>query len=745
MSPIETKRQRTAARLLIAGFLLFAMVVFAAPGLSFSGVPVALQTTSSPSGSARPSGSATPSGSASPSRSASPSSSATPGGSASPAPTGPAIQFLNPSSHSRIVSNKNDGTNATYHLVAVTREVPADPIVEFKYQQGTGNEVSIGIASRVGTSDTFELEWNLGGLPDGSYTLKAIVYGGSTEFARDEQTVTVNNADSLTDPTAETVEITAPRNGSPAGFFQPSGSKVAHTVVDVTSSGAIAPPSTSSGTATVGVSYTKTPIGTEPVWISCGSGTRASTGINNIRCTLKEGDAPADVTGLAAVANSSAAQVVGGSGDAHRVFPYSQAPTTISLEPREQTKPAAACADVVTATLLDQNGNKIAGANVDVHGKGPSDNLQFDDSGNNSSAHQGPDKAHSGPESARDCEGSANGGTQGQHEFAPGNPDTKHIETVTAGTSDLGQFKFQLFSPDQGSTAFAVWADTDDDDQWCAEETSSRGSVTWIQSASASPSPSGSSSASPTPSGSGSPRPSGSPSGSASASPSTSSTARPEPTTLEPDIQSCPKPTGSASPSTSPGVANRAVSLDASKRRVTFGGRVALRGRVNSADASCVDNEVIEIRRRVYGTTEFKDFRTTATDDDGNFKVVTKPGKSADYEAIAPQQGQCDEAMSSSAPVQVKVQIAVGSDRVGDRVSFLGRVRPNHRKTDVVLQRKKGTKWVVVDEDGLNTRSRYSFAIDVDWNGKRVFRVKWKTQDEEHTSGTSRKVVVRAT
>lgn len=644
------------------------------------------------------------------------------------------IQFFNPSSHSRIVSAKPDGTNSTYHLVAVAQQVPANPLVEFKYQQGTNNEVAIGIAQRVGTTDTFELEWSPGSLAEGSYTLKAILYNGVVEIGRDEVTVTVNNADNSPDsPTAETVEITYPKNGTGAGFFQPPSATVAHTVVNVTSSAALAPPSFSTGTATISVRYTKSPPGEEPVWIECATGSRASTGINSFRCALKTGDTPAMITGLAAVASPTGAQLVPGSGDAHRVFPYNQTPQSVTFDPVAQSgKPAGACSDVITGVVLDQNGQPIAGLNADVHAKGPTDNTRFDNTGGNSSAHQAPDKGHTAPEQAWSCENGAGGGTQGDHELAPGNPDVKHIETAATGTGNAGEFKFQLYSPTgPGTTDFALFADTDDDDLWCAEETSGRGSVGWTQSASPSPSPSGSASSSPSSSPSGSP----------------GSTASPEPTELGPELASCPK--GSASPSASPtGGGNRSISLAASKSKVVQSRPVRLSGKIASSNSACVDNELVEIERRIHGTDSFKTFKTTATDADGNYSVSTKPTRGADYQAIAPGAGSCDAAASTAAPVRVKPKVTLAASDTeaarGDTITLEGEVIPNHKGDKVTLQRKKGTRWVKVATDVLSRGSRYRFVQTVSW-AERKFRVVFPKQDADHIKGVSRALTIRAT
>jgi hypothetical protein len=632
------------------------------------------------------------------------------------------------------VSSKDDGTNTTYHLVAAARAVPANPLVEFKYQAGSAAETSIGIATRVGTTDTFHLQWSPGSLADGTVTLKVVMYNGTIELARDEEEVTINNEDSLDDPQAEALEIVSPPVGTLAGFFLPAGATEAHTIIDVTSSDDAGLPSTSAGTDAVVVYYTKTPVGTEPEWVECGDGGGEDEGTTSIRCTLAEGDSYTQVTGLAAVANPLA-PVLSGSGDAHRVFPYLQAPTTINLAPQTQTgKAVNTCADVITATVLDQNGKKIAGVNTDVHAKGPSDNVFFDTANNDEN--QPPDKAHSAPEPGWDCAGDAEAGEQGQHEYPPGNPDTKHIESVAGTTDEAGTFTFQVYSQNPGETNYAVFTDTDDDDQWCAQEKSSRGQVTWV--ATASPSPSASSSSSPSSS------PSSSSSSSPSSAPTSGSTASPIPTTLEPDLAVCPG--GSASPSSSPGT-SRSVNLSSSRSKVVAGTNVTLSGQIQASSQACEDNEVVEIQRRIHGTSEFKDYKTTASDAQGNFDVNALVTKNADYQAVAPGSGSCTDANSSSVAVLAKVKVTrraipASPDR-GDNVTIKGRVLPKHVGDKVTLQRKKGTRWVKVATTELKRRSVYRFVVEVDW-ARRTFRVRWPSQDADHSTGKSRKVVVRA-
>ena len=715
--------QRRLSRVVIGMFLLFALIVFAAPRYSFGGAAVALQTSS-----ATPSRSA----SASPSRSATASASAS--STATPRATGPSVQFLNPSAHSTIVSGKNDGTNTTYHLVAWSRAVPSNPLVEFKYQAASSNETTIGNATRVGNTDTFELQWNLGTLADGDYTLKAILYSSGTELARDEIDVVVNTEDDALDPQAETAEITAPANATEFGFYAPSTGGPAIGVVDATSSAAVGPPSASSGTTRVQARYTTSFPGEEPTWKVCGTETKANSA-DGVKCTLLAADPIANVTAVAVVPNKGPADApfndaLSGSGDAHRIFPYAQAPTSVSIAPASSSINVGTCVGTITATVLDQNAKKIAGINTDVHAQGPTDNLLFDDSADRSSAHQAPDKAHAGNELAWNCEGSGTAGAQGQHEQAPPAADIKHIETAAAGTSDAGQFRFDLYSPDAGKAQFAVFADDDGDDVWCSAEGSGTGEANWtLGGASGTPAPtptSGGSTPTPTPT----PTPSNSPAGGGPSGP-------------QPETNTCPKPSPTGSQTA--GGPDREVTLSTSKRKISAGTVVTFSGRIDSSSQSCTDNELIELRRRVHGTSAFKEFKTTATESDGTYQVVTKVTASADYQATAPGHDECDDATSSALSVLARVKVSARvndpTPEPGSRVVFRGKVSPAHRGTDVILQRRKGTKWVLVVTDELDRRSRYEIRIEADWGSRdRVFRVKWKKQDPNHEAATSKRI-----
>jgi hypothetical protein len=241
---------------------------------------------------------------------------------------------------------------------------------------------------------------------------------------------------------------------------------------------------------------------------------------------------------------------------------------------------------------------------------------------------------------------------------------------------------------------------------------------------------SASESASPSRSDSGSPSGSASPSGSGSPSSSQSQSA---------------SPSGSSSPTQSspPRPASRTVTLEASRS----GTRVSLAGQVFSEDSSCQDFELVEIRRRVHGTTSETDFIEVETGMDGSFSVTFRPRQSADYRAVAPDHDRCAGAASSPVTFLVRVTVRISasdrSPRRGDVVRFVVKVAPEHPGTRVVLERKKGKRFVWVAAADLDEDSWAVFRVSANWRGTRKFRARWANQDDDHEAGTSRVLEIR--
>ncbi len=674
---------------------------------------------------------------------------------ASPTPGSPVIKIINPDeSTSDEISAKSDTVDSAYHLVAWVANLPATPTVQFKYiPDGTNREQTI-ICQETGTesarqvgNDTFECRWNLAGVSDGAGTVRAILFSGTTSVSQDDEPVTI-------DSTGQTLEIVYPVNGGLVGFYtRPNG--VSSGIITVRTSGPNNPEG-DEGTQRVEVYYSTSPPGSEPQFIPCGNDDTTGGTQDNIRCDLAENDPataadenddPAEVTAIAAVPGDTDEGPLPppptgpdpdatpdiDAADAHRAFGYEQDPNTVLLTPQTQQKNAGQCSDVITATVVDTNGRIVVGVNVDVHAQGPTDNLSFDgDAGDETTSESKPPEGHTA-EAAVDCETATAttppefAGEQGDHDRI--DADIKHIESLDAGTSEEGQFRFKLYSPHAGTTQYTVWADEDGNDQFCSAEAAGNGSVGWSTTA---PSPTGlpaeqTTCPKPTPG--------------QTASPTATATATATSTTTA-------TPTGTTTTTTGGPTTDRTVTLAADKNEMPAGRTLTLSGQILSNDESCTDNEFVRIRRRILGTTTFEDLFATRTDSQGRFSVETRPRRSADYIAVATAHDNCQEDTSGEVTVLVKVLIQIlpsdeNPDR-GDRIRFKSSVRPQHDGTTLLLQRKKGRRWVTVDRDRLNNRSIGNFTVRANF-GSRTFRTRWRSQDAEHESNTSRAVTIRTT
>lgn len=693
------------------------------------------------------------------------------GAQASPSGTGPVIQFINPSGATTESSTSGPGREVSnsdgngYHLVAWVGRMPANATADFKWTNpdGTG-ETTIGTGTLQG-SDTFDIFWNALPPTDGPYKVKVILYSNGIQVATDTEDVVVNNRDAdkstpgnipTGENTGQALEITYPTQAGPWGAFRKPGTSDPYVgVVDVNKS---------AGTTAVRAYYTTSPPGNTPEWVRCSTtgGENAVNSNDGVRCTLATGVNPASVTAIAAASGdadqTAAAQTCApagpglpdencgegeDSGDAHRTTGYVQTPTSISLNPATQrvdddpnvTDSQFPCSAPITATLLDQFSRKVAGANVDVHAAGPTDNLYFDDPDgpNPPAAYQPPNANNHTTEGTVNCEDAArplntsSGQGQGEHEVQ-GEGDIKHIETVPAGTNDAGQLTFRLHnrttstSTVTGVTQITAYFDRNDDDAMCSAEPQGDASIGW----GADPgTPTGTADENTT-------CPEPTPTGTATASPTASSSS-----TASPSRSATGSPTSSATPGTA-----RTITLTASRAKAAFNQPVTFSGQIFSSDSTCRDGEFVRILRRVHGTNIFNEFATTTTTADGSFDHTANLTANADYRAVTAAHDNCQATESDLVSVLVKAKVSAAANdstpRAGSTVVFTGKVTPNHKGTNAVLQRKKGSRWVKVAADELNRRSRYRFAVEATWPVRRVFRVKWKSQDSDHETGVSR-------
>ena len=436
----------------------------------------------------------------------------------------PTISIWNPSDYGGatddtplVISDNHTGIDEaqspnenTYRLMATTKNTPNPAIVEFELQISTVNTLTIGTATQRGP-DAWEIDWDIPAtVIDGQYTIRAILYSGSgltaVEVARSERPVLIRGGNTPGGATAAAAsDVIYPTNGDDAGFYMNPITGSTNTTIIAEYSG---------GTSYIEAFYTTSDPGEEPVWKSCFGPALTDNGAQiageiSMRCVLEPVDqGGASVTGLGVIANETpldplfAAEYdpnfnVGG--DSVRVFPYAQDAVSAVIDDAEVRRDGSlnGCSPSQFITVTDQQGNPIGGINVDVHARGPSDQLKFRVPGTPllssvPSSVKTPDKSHSGstePGFACGSSGSLDADPSGQQlattrqaeHGLPGNPDVKHIEAAGGGTSNTGRFGIGLKSDANGGTQVTFWVDEDEDDVFCDDEPFAVGSVGFNQ------------------------------------------------------------------------------------------------------------------------------------------------------------------------------------------------------------------------------------------------------------------------
>ncbi len=455
----------------------------------------------------------------------------------SPTPdTGPAIKLLNPSqaydpnlalpprppgsADPPSISDKFDGFDRLYHVVAVTRNAPANSVVEAYFQPTGLNELTVGTLTQVaGSTDTWEFFWDVPeNLPVNSGTFKVRLFqstpAGFEEIAKDETPARIATGE-------ETVEISWPSNNGQLGFHKPK-TGLWRTVIEGTASG---------DSLRIFTFYSTSAPGTPVKYTNCAQvrlgplNSQDNTRPFAASCALGGKDLPSQVTAVAAVAIEddkpevvTTAEFTQESADAHRVQPYLQRVEQMTVElkgvdlggtaiqptsQRRQAMPPRGATSAnapngclrFDAVVKDHLNRPVQGANLDVHIQGPDDQVGFgsDQAGGATttadSTYRAPDPTKHEEETARTCPDFTDTpqddrGTpfeeQGDHNV-PGGPDMKHIESAPGTGLDTppagvafkfgpGTFRFFVFSPRAGFTDITAWVD----DPPIASETDTR-------------------------------------------------------------------------------------------------------------------------------------------------------------------------------------------------------------------------------------------------------------------------------
>jgi hypothetical protein len=559
----------------------------------------------------------------------------------------PKIAFLNPSGFSNagergyIVSDAPtdsgpgccDASDGLFRFSAWVAGAPPGASVFFTVVQGALDYEIVGSNNQGGANptDTWDAQWDMPPeVLNGPAEVNAYLVLDNEPIAQASLDVTIVRV-------AQAVDIAYPSSGGAFGVF----SGLANALPDKGNATRKKPIGIidalytyTPDAAYVRAFYTTSTPGTVPEWKACATDQIQIFGDpdDGIRCTIESAPEAAAVTAVGAVVNSSPGDYdprFNQSGDAVRVTTYQQQPAQLSLNDRfEQRVSKNADADVfycsrsITATVSDQVGRAIPGANIDVKAVGPTDGLKFHTS-TVFSTPVAPDRGGHTVEPGYDCsESSEEDGvvptnpspdTQGEHPLF-GNPDVKHVESPR-GTNDTGNYSFMLHANAAGVTQYTVWVDEADDgcgandDRFTLGEVADAGSIGWND------------------------------------EPFTSGVRAPDPLIPCGDVTPSPDPTDPPDP------VARTVGIRTSAERVARGAKLRIAGRVRS-EGACVAGQAVTLKARRPGG-KLRPVASGRTTDAGRYRFEITVRRTRDYRAVLPAEGGCAPARSRIVRVKV--------------------------------------------------------------------------------------------
>ena len=191
----------------------------------------------------------------------------------------------------------------------------------------------------------------------------------------------------------------------------------------------------------------------------------------------------------------------------------------------------------------------------------------------------------------------------------------------------------------------------------------------------------------------------------------------------------------------------RSVTLVPSDRKLAFGKALRFAGSVEvlQADAprECFDGVEVSLDRMVLGQDRPRHVATTTTDENGSFRFSELVAdRSAVY--VATVEGDpCGEVSSQGKEIRVRKRVTLSGPPIsGGRVRLKADVEPckGHRGDRVLLQKRKGGRWVTIDRDRADDNCRAVFVAEV--GSRSVFRAKAPKTDADHLAGTSATLVI---
>jgi hypothetical protein len=177
------------------------------------------------------------------------------------------------------------------------------------------------------------------------------------------------------------------------------------------------------------------------------------------------------------------------------------------------------------------------------------------------------------------------------------------------------------------------------------------------------------------------------------------------------------------------------LSIAADHASVKFGDSVTLSGKLTGSN---VDGRNVRVQADEFPLDSFTNAGNATTNATGDWSLVVKPNANTRYRARV---GNMDSANQDVTVLpKVSLRLSDRTPRVGQRVTFSGRVCPEHDTVAIALQRRSSTGWktiaspVLADIANVDCSS-YSVVKRVRKNGR--FRARF-LGDADHAASNSR-------
>jgi hypothetical protein len=178
------------------------------------------------------------------------------------------------------------------------------------------------------------------------------------------------------------------------------------------------------------------------------------------------------------------------------------------------------------------------------------------------------------------------------------------------------------------------------------------------------------------------------------------------------------------------------LSISAAPNPVVFGKTVAITGKLTGSDSA---GETVTLRDDPFPFSNFGNPTSTTTKADGTYSFTVAPTVNTKYQATAKSKSPATSpVLTELVAPRVGLVVSDLTPKVGQTVTFRGRVYPPHDGQNVLLQRHNSTGWHTLTKTPLvhatDTFSSYSIKRKITRNG--TFRVV-KPKDTDHARGVS--------